>query len=113
MTDGTDDSRTLPDSGGPAPREGTIAIDDATAVSGVYAMGAVIGRGGMGEVVAAHDRRIGRDVALKRMRARRAERDDVARFVREAQIQARLEHPGDRAGLRARPRSRRACRTSR
>jgi serine/threonine-protein kinase len=76
-----------------APREGTIAADDATSIAGAYAMGAVIGSGGMGEVVAAFDRKVGRDVALKRMHGDAPSRDDVARFVREAQIQARLEHP--------------------
>ena len=35
-----------------------------------YQIGELIGRGGMGEVVAAHDQRIGREVAIKRMRAR-------------------------------------------
>ncbi len=54
---------------------------------------ALIGRGGMGEVVAAHDRRIGRDVAIKRMRESSPDDETIARFLREAQIQARLDHP--------------------
>lgn len=53
----------------------------------------VIGRGGMGEVVLARDRRIGRDVALKRMRAEHPTPELVERFLREAKIQARLDHP--------------------
>ena len=53
----------------------------------------MIGRGGMGEVVAAHDQRIGREVAIKRMRGGAPIADAVARFLREARIQARLEHP--------------------
>ena len=53
----------------------------------------VIGRGGMGEVVLARDRRIGRDVALKRLRAEHPTPDLVERFLREAKIQARLDHP--------------------
>jgi serine/threonine-protein kinase len=56
-----------------------------------YQLGAVIGRGGMGEVLLAHDADIGRDVALKRMKA--ATPDLVERFLREARIQARLDHP--------------------
>src|SRR5688500_14822486 len=64
-----------------------------TRVSSVYAYGEVIGRGGMGEVVLAHDRRIGRDVAIKRLHASAASADEVARFTREARIQARLDHP--------------------
>jgi eukaryotic-like serine/threonine-protein kinase len=66
---------------------------DDTKISSTYAMGAVIGRGGMGEVLLAHDRRIGRDVAIKRLRDGAPSEDDVARFLREARIQARLEHP--------------------
>jgi len=66
---------------------------DDTNVSSVYAMGEVIGRGGMGEVSLALDRKIGRDVAIKRLRADRPTEDDVARFLREARIQARLDHP--------------------
>jgi serine/threonine-protein kinase len=58
-----------------------------------YDFGNVIGRGGMGEVFLARDRRIGRDVAIKRMRAARPGRLALARFLREAQIQARLDHP--------------------
>ena len=58
-----------------------------------YALGEVIGKGGMGEVVNAHDRRIGRDVALKRLNAEAPSEADVNRFLREARIQARLDHP--------------------
>ena len=58
-----------------------------------YAYGEVIGRGGMGEVIAAHDLRIGRDVAIKRMRDGRTDQAAVSRFLREARIQARLDHP--------------------
>jgi serine/threonine-protein kinase len=57
-----------------------------------YALGEVIGRGGMGEVVLARDLRIGRDVAIKRMRGV-GDEDAVLRFLREAKIQARLDHP--------------------
>ncbi|HTR55666.1 MAG TPA: serine/threonine-protein kinase [Kofleriaceae bacterium] len=58
-----------------------------------YQLGALIGHGGMGEVVAAHDQRIGRDVAVKRIRAKAPSPDVVTRFLREARIQARLDHP--------------------
>jgi serine/threonine-protein kinase len=57
-----------------------------------YEIGEVIGRGGMGEVVAAHDRRIEREVAMKRMRGEPSQ-DATERFLREAKIQARLDHP--------------------
>jgi eukaryotic-like serine/threonine-protein kinase len=58
-----------------------------------YQLGELIGRGGMGEVVAARDLRIGREVAVKRIRAREPSHDAVERFLREARIQARLDHP--------------------
>jgi hypothetical protein len=50
------------------------------------------GRGGIGRVSRARDRELGRDVAIKELisRGRLAE----ARFLREALITARLEHPG-------------------
>ncbi len=49
-------------------------------------------RGGLGRIVRAVDRRLGRTVAVKEL----LRRDDwhEARFVREALITARLEHPG-------------------
>jgi serine/threonine-protein kinase len=68
-------------------------LDDDTGQSMPYALGDVIGKGGMGEVVVAYDRRVGRDVAIKRMRADAPSEMDVERFLREARIQARLDHP--------------------
>jgi len=50
----------------------------------------LLGEGGMGQVLVAKDRQIGRDIALKRMLETRR---DGARFVREARIQGQLEHP--------------------
>jgi eukaryotic-like serine/threonine-protein kinase len=58
-----------------------------------YEVGEEIGRGGMGEVVAAHDIQIGRDVAIKRLHADKPSPAAQARFLREARIQGRLEHP--------------------
>ncbi len=58
-----------------------------------YALGNAIGRGGMGEVFAAKDLRIGREVAVKRMTAERPSSEQTVRFLREARIQARLDHP--------------------
>jgi len=58
-----------------------------------YQLGAVLGRGGMGEVIAATDLHIERDVAIKRVRSPEPTADDLLRFEREARIQARLDHP--------------------
>ncbi|MBL0218703.1 MAG: serine/threonine protein kinase [Myxococcales bacterium] len=58
-----------------------------------YRIGEVIGTGGMGEVVLAHDEDLDRDVALKRMRSTAPSQEAVTRFLREAKIQARLDHP--------------------
>ncbi len=67
---------------GPTPR---LSLSD-------YEIGKPLGRGGMGEVLLAKDPSIGREVAIKRMVGAMDE-VAVARFVREAKIQAQLEHP--------------------
>jgi len=51
-----------------------------------------IARGGMGKIVAAEDRRLGRPVALKVLLEPAG--DALERFEREALITARLQHPG-------------------
>src|SRR5262249_53446341 len=59
-----------------------------------YALGDVIGHGGMGEVRSARDTVIGRDIAMKVLRADKdGDHDLRARFLREARVQGRLEHP--------------------
>jgi WD40 repeat protein len=50
------------------------------------------GRGGLGRVSRAHDRELGRDIAIKELISR-GHLSEV-RFLREALITARLEHPG-------------------
>ncbi|NUR61762.1 MAG: Stk1 family PASTA domain-containing Ser/Thr kinase, partial [Catenulispora sp.] len=59
-----------------------------------YELGAVLGRGGMAEVFMARDTRLGRTVAVKTLRADLS-RDPTfqARFRREAQSAASLNHP--------------------
>jgi serine/threonine-protein kinase len=58
-----------------------------------YEVREVIGRGGMGEVLSVRDEQIGRFVAIKRLRIANPTEAIVARFLREARIQGRLEHP--------------------
>jgi beta-lactam-binding protein with PASTA domain len=63
-------------------------------LGGRYQVGGLIGRGGMAEVHAGHDTRLGRTVAIKILRPDLA-RDPVflSRFRREAQAAAGLNHP--------------------
>ncbi len=54
-----------------------------------------IARGGMGVVLKGHDTDLGRDVAVKVLDKRLADRPEVIqRFVEEAQIGGQLQHPG-------------------
>ncbi|MFI6501156.1 serine/threonine-protein kinase [Nonomuraea typhae] len=56
-----------------------------------------LGQGGMGAVYAGHDRHLSRRVAVKLLHMRGLVDDDgelERRFIREARILARLEHPG-------------------
>ena len=61
---------------------------------GVYEVSALIGEGGMGQVWQATDTQLGRQVALKILPDAFADDPDrLARFTREAQILASLNHP--------------------
>ncbi len=61
---------------------------------GPYEIVAPLGAGGMGEVYRARDTKLGRDVAIKILPdAFVADSDRVARFQREAQLLATLNHP--------------------
>ena len=63
-------------------------------IDGRYRIDAAVGRGGMGAVFRAHDLRLGRDVAVKVVRTDLVAQPDArARFEREAQIVAKLQHP--------------------
>src|SRR5512143_267907 len=61
---------------------------------GVYEVTALIGEGGMGQVYRARDTKLNRDVALKILPdAFASDPDRLARFTREAQTLAALNHP--------------------
>ncbi len=59
---------------------------------GPYRVLRTLGRGGMGEVLLAHDPRLDRQVAIKRLRAA-ADAAARRRFQREARLAAALSHP--------------------
>jgi eukaryotic-like serine/threonine-protein kinase len=70
-----------------------MALSAGTKV-GPYEILAPLGAGGMGEVYRARDTRLNRDVAIKTMSAAFAgDPDRMARFQREAQVLAALNHP--------------------
>ncbi len=83
-----------------APADDETGVPDAeTDESGVrlvrdedrYELDRLLGRGGMGEVRRAWDRRLRRNVAMKVLAPGRSEH--AARFAQEAQITGQLEHP--------------------
>lgn len=61
---------------------------------GRYRIDGMLGRGGMGVVYRAQDTGLHRPVAIKMIGDATALVEDVHRFVREAQLAARLSHPG-------------------
>lgn len=71
-------------SGGGADYEALLEVDPKH-----YKFADELARGGMGRIVRAHDRRLGRGVAIKEL----LPGHDASRFEREAKITARLEHP--------------------
>ncbi|MFB8235331.1 Stk1 family PASTA domain-containing Ser/Thr kinase [Kitasatospora purpeofusca] len=69
-------------------------MEEPRRLGGRYELGGVLGRGGMAEVYLGHDTRLGRSVAVKTLRADMARDPSFqARFRREAQSAASLNHP--------------------
>ena len=84
------------------PQSPALALTPGTRL-GVYEVTAQIGEGGMGQVYRARDTRLNRDVAIKVLPDSFAsDADRLARFTREAQVLASLNHPQHRAHLRPR-----------
>jgi serine/threonine-protein kinase len=84
--------------GGDAGPEATASWEDddaATDPDGRFQIVRLHDRGALGEVYVARDQQLHRIVALKRIQADHAtDREKCARFVVEAEITGRLEHPG-------------------
>jgi eukaryotic-like serine/threonine-protein kinase len=86
----TSEGRREVDPGPVAGRRGAAAlpiVDEAC-----YELGGEHARGGLGRILLASDRRLDRPVAVKELL--RETEETRARFVREARITARLQHPG-------------------
>jgi len=64
-----------------------------TALADRYRVDRMVGRGGMAMVFLAHDRKHGRDVAIKVLQPELAAAIGHERFHREIEIAARLQHP--------------------
>src|SRR5688500_14526375 len=90
VAEGTGTAPTLAAASGP-----TVATPVAPGGGPRYELGDIIGKGGMGEVRVARDERVGRDVAVKSLITGEGgpRPEAVARFLREARVQGRLDHP--------------------
>jgi eukaryotic-like serine/threonine-protein kinase len=89
---GDSDREPEPSSGVPA--RAAAQAPGVRLLSGRYRLGEVLGYGGMAEVYRAHDVRLDRDVAIKVLRSDLARDPSFqARFRREAQSAAALNHP--------------------
>jgi serine/threonine-protein kinase len=73
--------------------EETVDLGPEPARIGPYRLARRLGRGGMGEVFLAWDERLGRRVALKRIRGDSSVTQDGERLRREARAAAQLSHP--------------------
>ena len=80
------------ESGPAAPRQ-EHGVFTSGAVIGEYEIVSLIGKGGMGEVYLANDRRVTRQVALKLVRGGLDRETLTRRFQREQQLLAALNHP--------------------
>ncbi len=91
----TDDGHapTVPDTQAPTHGGASSSSGPPKAPDTRYVLRDQLGRGGMGEVWLAHDSRVDRDIAIKVMRAGQGDPTQVARFLREARVQGRLDHP--------------------
>src|SRR5690348_15756493 len=91
----SDDKSTLPFPDEEVTMNVDRTVDDLSQLSpSRYRERMLLGKGGMGEVRLCRDEHIGRDVALKIVPPDHAtDPRAVARFLKEARLQGRLEHP--------------------
>jgi serine/threonine-protein kinase len=78
----------------PAAARANCMLPDALCATAVYRPRQRHAQGGLGEVLTAHEDELERLVALKRIRPDRLHEAARRRFLREAAITARLQHPG-------------------
>jgi eukaryotic-like serine/threonine-protein kinase len=75
--------------------ESSPAHEGQTAIAGRFRITRLFARGGIGQVMRAIDTELNREVAVKELQPEHAEDDAVReRFLREAEITSKLEHPG-------------------
>src|SRR5262245_36628574 len=90
LTTGHDEPATRPDTAVPPP-----SAPAQMEAGGRYEVLRFHARGGMGEVSVALDREVGREVAYKEIRPQFVtDENSVRRFLLEAEVTGRLEHPG-------------------
>src|SRR5262245_24335489 len=81
--------------GEPTPATGSSVVPISAGLPARYQLTAEIARGAMGVVLRGHDTSFGRDIAVKVMlEGHKGKRELRRRFLEEARITARLQHPG-------------------
>jgi WD40 repeat protein len=88
MTAPTQDASEAPDGGAPIEELPLLPMIDEHR----FAFAGERARGGVGRIIEAHDELLGRRIAVKQL-LRTIGTHDAARFVREAMLTARLQHP--------------------
>jgi serine/threonine protein kinase len=92
--DPSTDLITTPGERGSHPARANRRLPDAMCAAAVYRPQRHHAQGGLGEVLTAHQEELDRTVALKRIRPDKLHEAARRRFLREATITARLQHPG-------------------